>query len=127
MGVLVGGRPRRMVLHIVGRPRNWRHRVSLDLPVTSGLSRRIETMERLGQIQLPNLRRGTPLRVASDYAGQDPRLTYRVLSFVITDRLSLLQWREARGQIRRRYLRHNEHLSFKGLRSKAKLRALAPF
>src|SRR5262245_33027752 len=106
---------------------NWRHVDREDLGVTNGLSLRIGSMEALGEIQLPNLRRGYPLRIASDYAGQDVRLHYRVLSFLIVDRLSLLKWDLARRTIRDRFLSSGETISFKSLRGASKTQAIIPF
>lgn len=105
-----------VVVTVVGQRRSWRHVERPDLPITTNLSRQIATREAMGQLRLPHLRRGFALRVASDYAGQDRRLVYRLISFIVTDDVSLRPWNIAREQIRARYLPHDERLSFKGLR-----------
>jgi hypothetical protein len=107
--------------------RKWRHFPGQDLPVTTGISRTINGMDLLGKAELPDLRRSRPTRIASDYVGQDKRLKYRVTSFVIVDRPSLLNWAESTRAIRRRFLPNGEHISFKTLRHQATLRAIEPF
>jgi len=92
----------------------------------TGLSESIELRERNNPGLLPNLRHGSELVIASDYAGAG--LAYQAISFIMLSVPGNDEWDKHRTHFRRQHLPDEREISYKRLRpTNHTAKALLPF
>ena len=70
---------------------------------------------------------GPCLLVASDYSGSHRESAYDIYSVLVCDFVYCAAWREARLEIRKRFIADGRRMSYKGLHDRQRRRALGPF
>src|SRR5258707_6743924 len=80
----------------------------------TGLSESIELREKERPGLLPNLRAGSEIVIASDYAGQD--LSYRAISFILLNLPGNEEWDKRRQAFRREHLSDGREIAYQRLR-----------
>ena len=108
---------------------NWRPSAKCrDDGVMGVFTRNIEAREAIDKDLLPDLRSDSELVLVSDYGGEHKESRVEVLAYLIADRRGILRrWDIERRQIRKKFLRDQRRISFKGLGDGKKQKALVPF
>jgi hypothetical protein len=108
---------------------NWRELNKPDLDIMNLISSEIARVEAVGRAQLPALDRTQLLYIASDYGGSHKGAGQAVYTFLITDKESLVNWREDRLNVRaaRMAADPSRTFAYKKLKDAIKNRALGPF
>lgn len=76
----------------------------------------------------PDLRKDDDLAIAADYSGEHESSKYRILTFLLTDRSSIVDgWEQTRLEIRKRHLPDQRTFAFKKLNDALLQKALFPF
>src|SRR5438309_1964377 len=79
----------------------------------TGLSEAVEQLEKREPGLIPNLRSGSEIVVASDYAGE--KLAYRAISFLLLNVPGNEEWDRRRKLFRSEHLPDGREISYKGL------------
>jgi len=98
----------------------WNKIKDLGLPWSKNMN------EAMKNTVLPQLS-GEMLFLASDYGGNHKRSDYYVYSVLIADWQYCVNWEYNRKIVRKKYLKDNRRMSFKGLNDFRKRKALVPF
>ena len=106
---------------------NWNENTCSEDSLIRRLSSRFATLECEALGVFPDLRQDTGLAMASDYSGEHEGSPFQVLTFLLADRPSILQWDGERLRIRQEHLADGRRLLFKGLSDALKQKAVIPF
>ncbi len=107
--------------------RQWNSGIKQVWGVTDGVASVLSQLELAKPGVLPNLRSGPTLVLASDYGGQHASAAHETFSFLLADLEYCRSWNEMRMSVRRRFLRDNRRMSYKGMNDRRKRSALLPF
>ena len=107
--------------------RRWNTRLNFVWGVTAAISNVISQLELGRPALLPNLQREPTLLLFSDYSGQHKQSKYEAFSFLLTDFKTCRLWDELRTEIRKRVLKDDRRISFKGMNDGRKRSVLIPF
>jgi len=85
-------------------------------------------VEITGKFTYPNLRDADRFILASDYSGEHQKPEFQVLSFLLTQKSSVLNsWEQARLSVRNKHLSDGRRMSFKDLKDALRINALLDF
>jgi hypothetical protein len=107
--------------------RQWNPHSKEVWGVTAAVASALSQLDLARPGSLPDLRSGPTLLLASDYGGQHKSATHEAFSFLLADHMYSWFWNEMRTEVRKRFLRDNRRMCYKGMNDRRKVSALLPF